>query len=248
MTSPYGDARKCQELSKQELEATFYARGPNVVRARPTARTQRQWDKAKEVCIECPVFLACRETAWGEEYGVLGGTDQYERHLYRRRRQRQVRALPAAQQAALGARFHARTGRETPETIARRTGLSAGLVKALIREHRARLEEQRVLRAAAKAAAAGAIGTLLRPVWPAGAPSEGHGWIFRDGTVFAGHYVAQTASGGWLRMKFRDGHKSPVIRWFPEADVDLRMEVCPNIETWRGRDAPKSDSGESAAA
>lgn len=248
MISPYGADRKCAELTPEELEETFFYKGPNDIRLRPGVVSQRHWDVAKEVCIECPAFLACREACWGEEYGVIGGTDQYERHLYRRRRQHHVRLMATGDRAALAASIYAMKGRSAPEVIARRTGYSTGTVKNLLREHQKSLDQQAAAKAAAAQAARDALG--IKPVtWPKFRPQPGDGWLFRDGEIHRGHYLAETQDGQWVRMKFR-ARKMPIIRWFPREHVDLRTQVTPVIaERSRGvAGVTKSDSGESAAA
>lgn len=149
MKSPYGDARKCADLDSDVLEDTFFYPGSQAVSRGSGPKPQAHWDKAKEICIECPVFLACREEHWGEEYGVWGGTDQYERYLYRRRQQRAMARQDDAERAALAASIHAERGAVSGwrvDIIARRTGMSALTVRTLVAEHQAVLDadKQRV--------------------------------------------------------------------------------------------------------
>lgn len=142
MRLPYGDTPLCRSLTRASLEATFHSPGPSQTRIVPSPGTQAAWDAAKEVCIECPVFLVCRENCWGEQYGVLGGTDQRERHLYRHRLFRALKAASPQERAAVAARlWRMHTGRHhmTPETIARRTGYSVPVVSGLLQEHQATL-------------------------------------------------------------------------------------------------------------
>lgn len=161
MTSPYGDARLCAELSTEELEDTFFYPGSQAVDRKPGPSATERWDMAKEVCIECPVFLACREEHWGEEFGVWGGTDQYERHLYRRRQQRLLARQDAAGRAALAATIHAERGSVEGwrlSVIVRRTGLSAANVKILAAEHQAVLDAEKQRKAQERETAREAVG------------------------------------------------------------------------------------------
>lgn len=246
MISPYGTAHKCAELTPKELENTFFYPGPQFVRTQPGKTAQRHWDKAKETCIECPVMLACRASGWGEEFGVIGGTDQHERYLHRRNQQRRYRKLPPQEQAALRAHVHARARTKSMETISGETGLSTGQLRAMVKMHREELEE--AARAAAAAARA-AVGWTPTIAWPREHPRNGDAWLFREGMVHAGHYMAQTRDGSWIRMKFR-ARRTPVIRWFPAAHVDLRTQVTPvYAERSKGvAGATKIHSGEPAAA
>lgn len=249
MISPYGTERKCATLPVEELEETFFYPGPNVVRDKPRPAVQEQWDKAKETCIECPVFVQCRERCWGEEYGVVGGTDQYERYLYRRRRQAWYKRLDDVQKQALKNLVYSRTGRRSLEAISGETGLPVGQIRSMLKERQNALDEARK---AAAAAARDAVGWTPTVVWPKGHPEMGDGWLWREGEVHQGHYVSQTRDGSWVRMKFR-ARKTPVIRWFPAAHVDLRTQVVPVYAERSGTvssgvRAESSDNREPAAA
>jgi hypothetical protein len=159
--SPYGDARLCAELSTEELENTFHYPGSQTVGHKPGPVPAKHWDMAKEICIECPVFLACRETSWGEEFGVWGGTDQYERYLYRRRQQRLLARQDEDQRAALAATIHAERGSVEGwrlSVIVRRTGLSANNIKILVAEHQAVLDAEKQRRALETETAREAVG------------------------------------------------------------------------------------------
>lgn len=158
MTSPYGDARLCASLTDEELEATFFYPGSPEVSRRPTGAAARADEAAREVCIECPVYLRCRAVCWGETYGVWGGTDQYERYVYRRKLARELADMGSAERAALAARMHHRALRTHPGEIARQTGYSPQALTILIAEHRDAVEALRDKRRAAAQAARDAVG------------------------------------------------------------------------------------------
>lgn len=57
------------------------------------ARQQRE-ERAKAICVDCPVQLACRQHALdaAEPYGVWGGLSPEERHVERRSSAREGRS------------------------------------------------------------------------------------------------------------------------------------------------------------
>lgn len=235
MMPPDFEGGNCQSFAPKELEDTFFYPGPQGVGVAPSATTLERWEQAKEVCIECPIFLQCREASWGQEYGVFGGTDQYERYLYRRKLQRHLARKTDGERTALAAYFHARHAGglgDTPELLGRLTGYSHLAIRAMISERAAALDEQRK-RAAAKTAPEGAD-WADRPAFPAEPPSHGDGWVWHFGRAHKGHYVAETADGAYVRMKVKPA-MAQTTKWLPASHVDLRRAVIPVIQDWAGR-------------
>lgn len=137
---PRGPGPACRGLSNEELEATFWYPGPHDPAQAPADFAQRAWDKAKAVCQQCPVLRRCRADCMGEEYGVWGGTDPRERASYRRSLYRQAQKLDADERAQLADQMHGRRSRgQSPRGIARRTGYSEKLIRALLAEREAAL-------------------------------------------------------------------------------------------------------------
>lgn len=135
---PYGTEQLCRGLSNEQLDATFFYPGPPNAGRSPSHIAWKAWEQAKEICIECPVFVTCRENSWGQQTGVVGGTDQYERYLYRRRLANELRVMPAEERAALAAKLSRRYGhglRETMMQITISTGYSPLAVRTLLEEH-----------------------------------------------------------------------------------------------------------------
>lgn len=136
---PYGgDTELCKTLPAKEVENTFFYRGPLSPRDVPSGDTQAHWDIAKDMCLDCPFYLRCRENTLGEPYGVWGGRDQYDRFLERRRLLRGLAAMSHEDRAALAARLHAMHSPYrgmTTEALARRTGYSEPVIKAMLEEH-----------------------------------------------------------------------------------------------------------------
>lgn len=231
----YGDKPLCSTLKSEELEDTFFYRGPNQVREKPSRLTQEHWDQAKEFCIECPVFLRCREQNWGQEYGVWGGTDQYERYLRRRSIRHSAQQLSEERLERLKAYLYARaTGPRglRPEALARETGFSADYINAIVQEHEELREAQQRALKLERDEARDAVGWTANIKWPTIHPRMGDGWVWREGRAISGHYVAQSEDGKWLRMKFRTVRGNPVIRWFPQDEVRLLTEVTPVVQAF----------------
>lgn len=237
MTSPYGDKRLCASFSPEELEETFFYPGPLYVTKPPSAMSRKRWDMAKEVCIECPVFLSCRAENMGQEYGVWGGTDQYERSRHRRRMTSSLRKRDQEQREALAASLAERAGgagAARAEALSWSTGYSLQTVRGLIAEHRERIGTQHTARRDAAAREAVDVPLPAAITWPQADPPEGDGWVRSEGQTLPGYYLAQTPDGVWLRMKFRAGHLTPVRKWFPAERVSVRAVVEPVFENWSG--------------
>lgn len=168
MTGPYGDTRLCASLTREELDGTFFYPGPLFVSSPPSGRSQTRWDRAKEICIECPVFLSCRQNRWGQEYGVWGGLDEHERYLYRRSLMRALGRMTPPQRAALAERlFHACGGARAPRLVAvsLRTGYTVPTLKGLLAEHAEALKDRARRREDAARAAREAVGAQRPEDW-----------------------------------------------------------------------------------
>lgn len=238
MRPPNLDDGLCRTLSPAMLEKTFFYPGPQDVARAPTPHAQRAWDAAKEVCIECPVFLLCRETAVGVDYGVVGGYDEHERHLLRRRLSRELALKSDDERAQLAAYFHARHAGglgDSPDVMARSTGYSDLSIKLMISEHQAVLDRQRQQRAADAA-----DGTPTEwedvPDFPEASPPKADGWVWYYGRAYAGHYMGQTEDGAYVRMKIKPA-RAQTTKWVPVHLVDLRSTVTPVVMDWINRPA-----------
>ncbi|MBT2398366.1 WhiB family transcriptional regulator [Streptomyces sp. ISL-100] len=83
----------------------FFADG-GLPASPPSAHAERMWDRAKEICAQCPALQECRRDTLGEEYGVWGGLDHHQRSLLRRKLVRNVRRWPRDQILAWGEHIH----------------------------------------------------------------------------------------------------------------------------------------------
>lgn len=77
---PWESAAACRALPQGFIDANFYAdRGSGPA----GERAARGWERAREICLGCPVQPDCLATALGANYtvaeGVWGGTTPPER-------------------------------------------------------------------------------------------------------------------------------------------------------------------------
>lgn len=70
----------------------FTDHSPQAVTS-PTPKLQAAWDKAKEICADCPVWKECARDCLGEQEGVWGGLDPAQRHKIRHGHGIKVRML-----------------------------------------------------------------------------------------------------------------------------------------------------------
>lgn len=233
-----GETPLCSTLPPELLEATYWYPGISDVRRTPDAEAKKRWGAAKEVCLDCPVYLRCRGTSWGEEYGVWGGTDQHERYRYRANERRRFLNLSPEEQEKIEATLYRLAvgprGVGAAE-LARRTGYRRWHIAAVIERINGERAAERREREEAAMTALAAISGPTGPTWPEADPAEGQGWACWDGRIYPAHYLAQTADGRWFRMKFRAAHMQPVRRWFSSTEVDIRFPVEPVIESFSGR-------------
>lgn len=225
-----GTTALCTTLSQEQLEATFFF--PATYDRQPSQAAQAAWDVAKETCLDCPFMLRCAQEHKGEDYGVWGGVDQYERYMERRRRSKRHQRSDADRQAAEAARVYAMHAghRGLPvHEVAFRTGHSVKAVNAMIEGHKAAT--------AAPERPVAALPEIRRtaPAWPQEWPPSGDTWVWADGAARSGHAVAATADGAYTRVKFRGARKAHVIRWFPADQVQIRTQATVPVAEFKGR-------------
>lgn len=230
---PYGgDTPLCTTLTTEGLEGTFWFPGPGDVAARPNGIVQKQWDEAKGFCLSCPLYLRCREINWGEEYGVWGGTDQYERYRYRRRLAQWRSALTPEQRKQLRVDLYQRMCGPrglTPRKLALRTGWGERYLKEIYEAGQAADAKAAKERRQAAKAAFDEIEKTVRPEppFPGTIPRAGAGnlWLRHAGDVLPGHYLAQTEDGAWIKAKFRTRKGSPAIKWVGPGQYRLMVTI-----------------------
>ena len=75
ITSPVGDRPWTADAACRGTATTLFF---------PSEDTARVLRAARAVCASCPVIDDCRETHWGEEFGIWFGTSERERRRLRR--------------------------------------------------------------------------------------------------------------------------------------------------------------------
>lgn len=107
MLPSFDDGRLCggSRMDPKEFDKLFFF-GPPMAYKKPAAPTKELWEEAKAICRLCPVYEACRDSSRGDEFGVVGGTDQYERYLARRAESKRILALPWEQREPFAERAH----------------------------------------------------------------------------------------------------------------------------------------------
>lgn len=269
MSAPDYDRGLCRSLDPEKLDETFFYRGPHDTSLTPSAAAQRAWGKAKEFCEFCPIRMECRDTHWGEEFGVWGGTDQHERHLYRRKQTAALERMAPEKRAAIAAKIAAEPG--TIQAIVARTGYSDRMVRALIRQHEkaqpktgkvygalspeetervrslaSRGESIRYIcaamgRGAALVSRALAEMQLAEAVAPDWpmASPPGDAWVWHDGLIRHAFYLGESADGAWFFMQIRAGGNA-TKRWFTAMHVDMRSAVTRAVLEMKGRSSEQT--------
>lgn len=242
---------KCAELSPAEFDRLFMD-GPAQAHARPEPARQGVWDYTKDrYCIECPIFLACREQSMGEPLGVFGGTDQYERYKWRKKRSAQIMRAPKEERLALGRQIYelSQPGNGLAHSmVCRKVNLAPDTVTKLRQEYEEdlaeRKREKQALTRAAQLAQRSKPPVVREPTvqFPEEQPPGGKdAWVRDNSFVWSAWYVAQSADGTALRMKVKNVRSTGMIKWFPASDVDLRRPVVRLIEVPPQRYRRESD-------
>lgn len=185
---------------------------------KPGAAAQALLDQAKEICAMCPVMAECRRDTLGEEYGVWGGLDQYERWRLRRAMQTSVSSWSKKKRLAVGRELHEYRRDGMPWTqIKPATGLQDNTSQELVDEW-LEYEKSRPERKRRPRPAKVVIGLKAVP-FPA-KPGHRHGWVRHNRLVSDAWYKAQTPDGKWLLMNTPSG-RGEVQKWFEAKDVHL---------------------------
>jgi hypothetical protein len=100
----------------------------------PTAKLQAEWNKAKAICEDCPVWKECARDCLGEQDGVWGGLDPAQRYKIRHKHGHRVRALSGPLKVEYAKLAYDLKAEEYPwYEIARIMGLSQEVATYLVR-------------------------------------------------------------------------------------------------------------------
>jgi transcription factor WhiB len=201
-------------------------------KASPSTALQRAWNKAKEVCAECPVQPQCARDFLGEPDGVWGGMDPYERRQVRALHARKVTGMKGRRKeeyARLAYSLHADQHLSYSE-VARVMGLTTAGATELgtyFLEHLKPLDTRPVAK----------VIDLRLPEpepeqvisWPDIPPRRGgDSWALYAGRVTRANYLGQTADGAWFFMRVAKDHDSTTL-WLPAGDVKNMSTSVPRI-------------------
>lgn len=204
-------------ICRPEDHHLFFAEGGTPGNP-PGPRIAKRWAQAKEICAMCPVAEECKRDSLGEEYGVFGGVDQYERSQIRRRMSRTVRQWPEEKRLAWGRQLtEMRAAGVAWKVILLQTGLNQAPAEYLI----AFFEEN-----APKAKKQGAVTDVPLPgdeppetPFPE-RPGRRHAWVRHRGGISDAWYRGETPDGKWISVTTYAG-RGQVHKWLSVDDVQL---------------------------
>jgi hypothetical protein len=224
----------------REEDAKFFFADAGQPNRKPAAKVQTRWDQAKEICRMCPVFTECQRDTLGEEYGVYGGRDQYERFLIRREMTKAIRRWPEGRRMAWAQEiYQLRQAEVRWSAIQTRTGLPESAAKLLVRIWEEHLERQ-------PKAVEPSEGTIVDlPLPEPEDEDQGHppfpdksgrrdAWVRHRGVVSDAWYRGETPDGAWINVTTQAG-RGQVHKWFPAKDVHLYRPSAVVILNYKAR-------------
>jgi WhiB family redox-sensing transcriptional regulator len=222
-------------ICREEDEKLFFSPGGQPNR-KPSAKTQVRWDQAKEICKMCPVLAECARDTLGEEYGVYGGLDQYERFKIRMALRKAVRNWPEERRRAWGKDLYElrQTGMHWG-TIYTRTGLPQSAAEWLVNGWTEHLKSL-------PGTTAEVVDLPLpepededqsHPPFPDRAGRR-DAWVRHRGVVSDAWYRGETPDGAWINCTTQAG-RGQVHKWFPAKDVHLYRPSAVVILNYKAR-------------
>ncbi|MFF5471081.1 WhiB family transcriptional regulator [Streptomyces achromogenes] len=235
----YDPARKylkyaaCTEPADRKL---FFVKNsaPSKV---PPPRTQRLWDRAKEICAICPVEQQCRRDTLGEMDGVWGGLDPHQRHLIRLALPEAVKRWPRERQLRWGQELHRlRSIGTIYREIQRMTGIPESPAMYLIgvwEQHLKELADQEP--AAVVELLTAESEEKEKPPFPE-ASGRRHLWARSNGLVHDCWYLGQTEDGAWVFVLIDGRGRSYSSRkWITSEDVLIYQPQTVTIREYVNR-------------
>lgn len=232
------DKATCRSMDSERF---FTETGPLPGKA-PSVDIQAHWDKAKLICGRCPVMTECRRDSLGEEAGVWGGLDEWQRWKLRKRLPRAAERWPAELRLEWGGALHRLRTQDVSWTrIRTMTGISDGLAAGLIEEYLA----DKLARAEARRAAI--VDLPLPELVPEALsfpPEDGrrHLWVFHNNVYADAHYRGETADGAWVHVQVKAGRGNS-MKWIRRSRCRIYNPQPIQIHTYVGRpDGAKEES------
>ncbi|MFF6988332.1 WhiB family transcriptional regulator [Streptomyces sp. NPDC010273] len=221
-------------ICRWEDRKLFFADGGQPNR-RPGEAVQRRWDQAKDICKMCPVLKECRRDSLGEEFGVYGGLDEFQRWHIRKALPGVVKSWPESKRLAWGREIHGlrQIGLHW-SAIQYRTGMPQSAATDLLNLWEERIE-------AAKASKSKVTDLELpempeekdkRP-FPPGVGRR-HAWVRDRGLVSDAWYRGETPDGEWICVTVFAGRGNS-HKWLRKDDVRLYRPQTVVILNYVGR-------------
>lgn len=222
-------------ICRWEDRKLFFADG-GLPATKPGPRTAARWEQAKEICRMCPVLAECQRDTLGEEYGVYGGRDPYERFRIRRRlsvavdRWDEPRRLMWAKEV-----YELREAGLLWRSVQAQTGIPRSAGEKLVKIWKEHLKEK---------GAKGEVVDLELPeperekkAFP-DRPGRRDAWVRHRGLVSDAWYRGETPDGEWLCFTTTAG-RGQVHKFFHKTDVQMYRPSAVVILNYIGR--PDSD-------
>lgn len=211
----------------------FFAQG-GVPTTKPGPKVAAKWEAAKGICRMCPVIKECRRDTLGEEYGVWGGLDQYQRVQIRRALPKAIDGWPESQRLRWAKEvYELREAGLLWRTIQTQTGLTQQAGEKLLNIWLKRLEER------------GTDGEVVDLPLPEEETDKGRtpfpdkpgrrdAWVRHRGGVSDAWYQGETPDGKWVRVTTTAG-RGQVHKWIAADDVHLYRPQAVIILNYAGR-------------
>lgn len=204
----------------------------------PSARVQRLWDAAKEVCAQCPVMKECARDNLGEVDGVWGGLDPAQRIQLRAQHATNIKKLQGPlKQEYMDLVWELRVNRHVSASdTARIIGVGVATVFYLYDLERQRREDlerraEKALEAISGPVEAEVIELPPPPEFPAKPPAEGDAWVRYGRRVVWGYYLGQTDDDQWFYLKIKLLAQEYSVCWIKAEDIKLVKPVARNVLT-----------------
>jgi hypothetical protein len=226
-------------ICRWEERDIFFAKGGQPDR-KPGKAVLDKWEQAKEICAMCPVLKECQRDTLGEEYGVFGGLDQFERYKIRMALRQAVRRWPEERQQAWGKELHAlRQAGMLWSTIYTRTGLPSSAAEWLVSRYAESRPEQPEPTAKVVDLPLPEPADSRSPAFP-DKPGRRDAWVRHRGVVSDGWYRGETPDGAWLCLT-TDAGRGQVHKWARAEDVRLYRPVAVIVMNYAGRPDEQHD-------
>ena len=222
-----------QAICRPEDKHLFFAEG-GAPTTPPGPRVKVKWEQAKEICDMCPVKQQCKRDTLGEEYGVFGGLDQYQRAQIRRHLYKAIDRWPHERRMRWAEEiYRLRQAGAIWRDIQIWTGMPSNSAQKLERIWLRHLEEK------------GTPGEVVDLELPEPAqdeqktpfpdrPGRRHAWVRHRGLCSDAWYQGQTPDGQWIRVVTTAG-RGQVHKWVPADDVHLYRPQAVIILNYAGR-------------